>query len=209
MTSNIKVVDVNEEAKQDIQEVKTEEVPQVVEEVKDEVANEVINEPVIAQDTEKKVEEVPKPEATPKPETLQDKVRCPKCLREMTIKAFKYRHEKACQGKLSEKAVKPHTKPKAKPKPKPEPITEEDPPPKPSEINPPMSEKSPTALLKSPTVPVKPPTLNEASRAFATVPATNPLMSHYQLLQQQYMQQKQERFNNLFQGMVGGSRKKR
>ena len=65
MTSNIKVVDVNEEAKQDTPEVKTEEAPQQVEETQNEVVNEVINEPVIAQDTEKKEEEVPKPEATP------------------------------------------------------------------------------------------------------------------------------------------------
>ena len=186
MTSNIKVVDVNEEAKQDTPEVKTEEAPQQVEETKDEVVNEVIKDPVIEPVIEKK-EELPEPEATPKPQTLQDKVRCPKCSREMTVKAFKYRHEKACQGKLSEKPVKPHTKPKAKPKnkPMPEPIVEETPTPKPSEIKPPMSEKSPA------------------------VPVTNPLMSHYQLLQQQYMQQKQERFNNLFQGMVSGSRKKR
>ena len=189
MTSNIKVVDVNEEAKQDTPEVKTEEATQEVEETKNEVVNEVvnevINEPVIAQDTEKK-------EEVPKPETLQDKVRCPKCLREMTIKAFKYRHEKACQGKLSEKAVKPHTKPKSKPKAVATPKIEEQTPPKPSEVNPPTSEKPPPPPVKS-----------------STVPAINPLMSHYQLLQQQYMQQKQERFNNLFQGMVGGSRKKR
>ena len=189
MTSNIKVVDVNEEAKQDTPEVKTEEATQQVEETKNEVVNEVIKEPVIEPVIEKKEEarqspasnsEAPEPEATPKPQTLQDKVRCPKCSREMTIKAFKYRHEKACQGKLSEKPVKPHTKPKSKP----------------------QSEKSLT--------------LDGASRAFATaplksptVPATNTLMSHYQLLQQRYMQQKQERFNNLFQGMVSGSRKKR
>ena len=208
MTSNIKVVDVNEEVKQDIPEVKTEEATQQVEETQNEVVNEVINEPVVEPVIEKK-EEAPKPETaegslnsnTVRVETLQDKVRCPKCYREMTVKAFKYRHEKACQGKLSEKPVKPHTKPKAKPKNKPmpeqatgflgsdgvraEPIVEETPTPKPSEIKPPMSEKCPT------------------------VPVTNPLMSHYQVLQQQYMQQKQERFNNLFKGMVSGSRKKR
>ena len=38
---------------------------------------------------------------------------------------------------------------------------------------------------------------------------TNPLMEHYQRLQQEHNRQKQERFNNLFQGMVTGSRKKR
>ena len=191
MTSNIKVVDVNEEAKQDTPEVKTEEAVQQVEETKNEVVNEVIKEPVIEPAIEKK-EELPKPEATPKPQTLQDKVRCPKCSREMTIKAFKYRHEKACQGKLSEKPVKPHTKPKAKPTPKPEPAEIQTPTqssinPTQSSINPPMSEKPPPQPIHQ----------------------INPLMSHYQLLQQQYMQQKQERFNNLLQGMVSGSRKKR
>ena len=140
MTSNIKVVDVNEEAKQDTPEVKTEEAPQQVEETQNEVVNEVINEPVIEPVIEKK-EEPPKPEATPKPETLQDKVRCPKCLRELTVKAFKYRHEKTCQGKLSEKPVKPHTKPKAKPTPKPEPAEIQTP--VQSSINPPMSENLP------------------------------------------------------------------
>ena len=191
MTSNIKVVDVNEEAKQDTPEVKTEEAPQQVEETQNEVVNEVINEPVIEPVIEKK-EEPPKPEATPKPETLQDKVRCPKCLRELTVKAFKYRHEKTFQGKLSEKPVKPHTKPKAKPTPKPEPAEIQTP--VQSSINPPMSENLPPPSEKPPSQPIH---------------QINPLMSHYQLLQQQYMQQKQERFNNLFQGMVSGSRKKR
>ena len=191
MTSNIKVVDANEEAKQDTPEVKTEEAVQQVEETKNEVVNEVIKEPVIEPVIEKK-EELPKPEATPKPQTLQDKVRCPECSREMTIKALKYRHEKACQGKLSEKPVKPHTKPKAKPTPKPEPAEIQTPTqssinPTQSSINPPVSEKLPPQPIHQ----------------------INPLMSHYQLLQQQYMQQKQERFSNLFQGMVSGSRKKR
>ena len=38
---------------------------------------------------------------------------------------------------------------------------------------------------------------------------TNPLMEHYQRLQQEHIRQKQERFNNLFKNMVTGSRKKR
>ena len=38
---------------------------------------------------------------------------------------------------------------------------------------------------------------------------TNPLMEHYQRLQQEHIRQKQERFKNLFQGMISGSRKKR
>ena len=38
---------------------------------------------------------------------------------------------------------------------------------------------------------------------------TNPLMEHYQRLQQEHIRQKQERFNNIFQGMISGSRKKR
>ena len=225
MTSNIKVVDVNEEAKQNAPEVKTEEVTQEVEETQNEVVNEVVNEPVREPVIEKK-EELPKPETADnvRVETLQDKVRCPKCYREMTIKAFKYRHEKACQGKLSEKPVKPHTKPKAKPKPKleqakgflgsdasseasrdyrntvrAEPIQEQT-----IEQNEVMSEKQ----------------ITQKQQPQQQLPPANPLMSrmpreataaasHYQLLQQQYMQQKQERFNNLFKGMVSGSRKKR
>ena len=207
MTSNIKVVDVNEEAKQDAPEVKTEEVTKEVEETQNEVVNEPVIEPVIEN----------KEEATPKPKTLQDKVRCPKCYREMTIKAFKYRHEKACQGKLSEKPVKPHTKPKAKPKPKLEPIQEqakgflgsdasseasrdyrdsvraepeEIQTPTQSSINPTQSEKqTPQPIHQINPLMSRMP--REATAAASRMPReATAAASHYQLLQQQYMQQK-------------------
>ena len=112
----------------------------------------------------------------------------------MTVKAFKYRHEKACQGQLSEKAAKPHTKPKAKPKPKPEQKV--------------MSEQRILIQEHEEISEQQTPKIETPQQKQQQLPPSNPLMSHYQSLQQQYMQQKQERFNNLFEGMVNGSRKK-
>ena len=214
--SNIRVVDVNNEegkVNEVIPEVTNEEVKQEehVEETKPEIKNDIIEE------TKEEVKE----EVTEKPkrQTQKDKIQWPKCLKQVSIKTYKYSHENLCKGNLAKRPVKPHTKPKAKPTPKPEqakgflgsdasaeasrcsrdtvraePINEETLPPKPSEINPTQSENLPTRSEKPPTQPIH---------------QINPLMSHYQLLQQEYMKQKQERFNNLFQGMVGGSRKKR
>ena len=187
--SNIRVVDANNEegkVNEVIPEVTNEEVKQEehVEETKPEIKNDIIEE------TKEEVKE----EVTEKPkrQTQKDKIQCPKCLKQVSIKTYKYSHENLCKGNLAERPVKPHTKPKAKATPKPEP--EEIQTPVQSSIYPPMSEKPPPMSEKPPPQPIH---------------QINPLMSHYQLLQQQYMQQKQERFNNLFQGMVSGSRKKR
>ena len=127
------------------------------------------------------------PKAEPKAEAkaeakvkAQDRlITCPKCNKTMKTKSYRYNHEKICQGNLIDRPVKP----KAKPKPKPEPIEE------------PIIEQH--EAMSEQRIPKQ-----------QQLPPVNPLMSHYQLLQQQYMQQKQERFNNLFQGMVSGSRKK-
>ena len=187
--SSIKIVDVNnEEATQEVEvkpaiEEAKEEVAPAVEEAQPDIKNEVVE--------QTKEEPTSQPKAEPKAEAkaeakvkAQDRlITCPKCNKTMKTKSYRYNHEKICQGNLTDRPVKP----KAKPTPKPEPIVEETLPPKPAELNPPRSEKPPPQPIHQ----------------------INPLMSHYQLLQQQYMQQKQERFNNLFQGMVGGSRKKR
>ena len=130
----------------------------------------------------------------PKRQTQKDKMNCPKCLKEVSIKTYKYSHEKNCQGQLSERPVKPHAKPKAKqaprsagvqstlPKPRPVPVYEE-------EEAPPQ-----TVIRQQP-----PPIVN---------PLTN-IQQHYQLLQQQYMKQKQEKYNNLCQNMFKTKLKKR
>ena len=190
--SNIRVVDVNNEegnVNEVIPEVRNEEVKQEeqveqVEEAKPETKNDII------EDVKEEVKEEVKEK--PKRQTQKDKIQCPKCLKQVSIKTYKYSHENLCKGNLAERPVKPHTKPKAKPTPKPEPAEIQTP--VQSSINPPMSEKPPPPSDKPTPQPIH---------------QINPLMGHYQLLQQQYMQQKQERFNNLIQGMVSGSRKKR
>ena len=185
--SNIRVVDVNNEegnVNEAIPEIKNEEVKQEeqVEETKPEIKNDIIEEEEVKEEVKEK----------PKRQTQKDKIQCPKCLKQVSIKTYKYSHENLCKGNLAERPVKHHTKPKAKPNPKPEPAEIQTP--TQSSINPTQSSINPPPSEKPTPQPIH---------------QINPLMSHYQLLQQQYMQQKQERFNNLFQGMVSGSRKKR
>ena len=194
--SSIRVVDVNnEEAPQEIEvkpaiEEAKEEVAPAVEEAQPDIKNEVVE--------QTKEEPTAQPKAEPKAEAkaeakvkAQDRlITCPKCNKTMKTKSYRYNHEKICQGNLIDRPVKP--KAKATPKPKPEPAEIQTP--TESSINPTQSSINPTQSEKQPPKPIH---------------QINPLMSHYQLLQQQYMQQKQERFNNLFQGMVSGSRKKR
>ena len=196
--SNIKVVDVNnEEVKQEeaneqpIEEAKEEEPAQEpIEEVKQEV-NEIVEEPP-PQETNEIVEEV-KQEAKPvktqdaKPcVKTQDKlVRCPKCQKEMKLKSLRYGHQQKCQGTLEQKPVKPFSKPRATPKPKAQPIQQ------------PIQEVQP-----KPTQPVQ----NQI------VQPRNPLSdltNHYQLLQQQFIRQKKEKYNNLCQNMFCSKSKKR
>ena len=83
---------------------------------------EIINQ-VVEEVNEQPKEEKPKEEAPkPKRQTQKDKIQCPKCFKEMTVKSFRYSHEKNCGGQLSEKPVKPHIKPKEKQTPKPKPV---------------------------------------------------------------------------------------
>ena len=181
--SNIRVVDVNNEEGNDMKatpEVKNEEVKEEpVVETQPEIKSDIVEE--VDEEVKEEVKE------KPKRQTQKDKIQCPKCLKEVSIKTYKYSHGELCKGNLAERPVKPHTK--AKPKPKPEPVNEETTPSKPSVKHPPPAEKPPP-----PPVPVQ---------------HMNPLMEHYQRLHQEHIRQKQERFNNLFQGMVSGSRKKR
>ena len=186
--SSIKVVDVNNN-----EEAKQEEPTEQIEEVKEEI-NEVVEEPVIEQESKtEEVEEVCKEVKTVK---AQDKlVRCPKCNREMKMKSFRYGHEQKCQGTLEQKPVKPFSKPRATPKPKTQPIIkvikeveEEQPNPKPKpKLSAPVSNQI-----------LKPQTPNLVDFA-----------SHYQLLQNQFIQQKKEKYNNLCQNMFAPKSKKR
>ena len=178
--SSIKVVDINnEEAKQE------EAIEQPIEDIKEvvnEVVNDVVEEP--AQQETKEVKEEVKEE--PKQETTkvkaQDKmVRCPKCNKEMKYKNFRYGHQQRCEGGIENKPVKPHTKARAKPIIKQVELYEvEEPKPIKKQI-PPMLQPS------------------------------NPLTditNHYAILQNQYIQQKKEKYNNLCQNMFSTKSKK-
>ena len=146
---------------------------------KTEIINEVVE--TANELPKEEVKEAEKPK--PKRQTQKDKMNCGKCGKEMTIKTYRYSHEKNCQGQLSERPVKP----KAKPQPKavPKPIYEEEDEGQPEhEVSCSSREQVKFKLVKPPPV--------------ATVSA---LTQHYQLLQQQYMKQKQEKYNNLCSNM--------
>ena len=173
------MIDINNE------EAKQEEaIEQPIEDIK-EVVNEVVEEP--AQQETKEVKEEVK-EEQPKEETTkvkaQDKmVRCPKCNKEMKYKNFRYGHQQRCQGGIENKPVKPHTKARAKPIIKQVEVYEVEEP-KPIKKQIPQQQSQPT----------------------------NPLMditNHYALLQNQYIQQKKEKYNNLCQSMFAPKSKKR
>ena len=187
--SSIKVVDVNNN-----EEVKQEEPTEQIEEVKEEV-NEVVEE-APANEQETKTEEVEEVCKEVKPVKAQDKlVRCPKCSREMKLKSFRYGHQQKCNGGIENTPVKPFSKPRAKPKTQPvvqevyeEEVEEEKPRPKPKpKLSTPVSNQV-----------LKPQSLNLVD-----------FSSHYQLLQNQFIQQKKEKYNNLCQNMFAPKSKKR
>ena len=121
----------------------------------------------------------------------QDKlVRCPKCSREMKLKNYRYGHQQRCQGGIENKPVKPHTKARAKPKA--QLITQD------------VEEEIPQQTISTPklTQPVKQQIL-KPTNPFADI--TN----HYQLLQNEYLKQKQAKYQNLCQNMFAPKSKKR
>ena len=174
--SNIKVIDVNEEAKQEA----VEEPPvfeEATEQIEQELTNEVVDNPPVEEEI-KEVVEKPKVKAKPKP---TDKVDCKTCGKTLSYKNYRYRHEKICSEEP--KPVKPQANPKGKSKPKTQPIIQD------------VEEEIPQL-----TQPVKKQILKP----------TNPLSditNHYQLLQQQYIQQKQAKYHNLCQNMFSSKTK--
>ena len=192
--SNIKVVDINnEEAKQEEaiqqpnEEVKEEVVNEVVEEPPQETANGSLNSNSVGVETNEVIEEETKEQ--PKVKAQDRMVRCPKCNKEMKYKNFRYGHQQKCQGGIENKPVKPHTKARAKPKPiiKQVEVNEQ-----PQEVQ--QQEAKPVVKHQIPQQP------------------SNPLMditNHYQLLQNQFIQQKKEKYNNLCQNMFAPKSKKR
>ena len=116
---NIKVVDLqNKEVAEEATTInpideEKEEIPESVVNT----ANEIIEEPT------EEVKEVVKEEVKEKPkrQTQKDRIQCPKCLKEVSLKTYRYSHEKICQGHLSDKPVKKQARPKAKQKQTPKP----------------------------------------------------------------------------------------
>ena len=111
----ITVVDVNEEAKQEVVE-ETIQIEEATEQT--EPVNEVVDNPPV-EEVEKTKEETkqepkPKPKAKPK---ASDRVDCKTCGKNLSYKNYRYRHEKICTAEP--KPVKPQANPKAKATPKP------------------------------------------------------------------------------------------
>ena len=186
--SSVKVVDLQNEAVEEATQQspatsREAPIPETIEEAKQETPEpEIVNEVVETANElpKEEIKEAEKPK--PKRQTQKDKMNCGKCGKEMTIKSYKYSHEKNCQGQLSERPVKPQAKPKVKQAPKPKPIYEEE-----------QQETQPVIRQRPP------PNVNPVSA----------LAQHYQLLQQQYIKQKQEKYNNLCQNMFKTKPKKR
>ena len=196
---SVKVVDLNTEAVE-------EETPTLepIEEVKAEAPEpEIVNE-VIEETNEQPKEEKPK-EEKPKKQTQKDRIQCPKCLKEMTVKSYRYSHEKNCGGQLTEKPVKPHSKPKAKQQAKPK--------------QPPEREASRSIREPPPEIyysdddddeDVQQQPLIKKKQQKQQPP--NPLLditNSYALLHQQLMQQRQEKYNKVCAGMSAPRVKKR
>ena len=196
--SSIKVVDINnEEAKQE------EAIEQPIEDVKEEV-NEIVEEPPVqlqrssrgfcpVQETKEVIEEEAKEQPKVKAQDAkpfvkaQDKmVRCPKCNKEMKYKNFRYGHQQKCQGGIENKPVKPHTKARAKPIIKQVEVNEQ-------------PQEAPKQTIKQ-QIPQQ--------QSQTTNPLTD-ITNHYQLLQNQYIQQKKEKYNNLCQSMFAPKSRKR
>ena len=180
--ANIKVVDVNEEDKQEDPPV-VEETP-IIEEAKPE---EVVNEVVEEVKEEVQEDDKPKPKTKPKP---SDRVDCNTCGKNLSYKNYRYRHEKLCAAEP--KPVKAQAKPKARVKMMPKPtfktveVYEE-----PQEVQ----ELEPKQIIR------------QTPQQFNN-PITD-ITNHYQLLQNQFIQQKKEKYNSLCQSMFGPKSKKR
>ena len=211
--SSIKVVNVNEEATEEAVEEPVE-IEEATEQI--EPTNEVVdNTPVEEVEKEEVKEEVKETKADTK------QVQCPKCSKFMSLKNFRYRHEKLCT--TEPKPVKPQAKPKGKSKPKPQPVIrqveveEEQPKPKPKLSQEVSNQvlKPQSAGLPSGNLPQSPNLVDasaDASRGSVSDQkgqALRDFASHYQLLQNQFIQQKKEKYNNLCQSMFSSKSKKR
>ena len=222
----IKVVDLNGEAKEELpaieeapEEVSEETTNEVVEEVKDasaetgrsplnafqaetsrgsaklrdEVVEEVVEE--VKEEVVEVAKEEPKIKAKPKPKA-SDIVPCPDCNKNMTYKNLRYSHKCSPEPPPVKKQSNPKgkAKPKAKAPPKP-----------PPEVYYTDSEESEEEEQQQY---VRKKQLAPKAKQPSISPATA-LAQHYQLLQQQMIKQKQEKYNNLCQSIFSSRGKRR
>ena len=181
---SVKVVDLNTEAVEE--EAPT---PEPIEEAPKEEEPEVLNEVVKTEEPKEEVKE----EVKPKRQTQKDRIQCPKCLKEVSLKTYRYTHEKICQGQLSDKPVKPHTNPRPKAKQQAKP---KQPPKPPPDVYYSESDDEPQQPL-----------INKKQPKQQPINPTTALFQQYQFLQNQMIQQKQERYNNLCMNMFSAKPK--
>ena len=196
---SIKVVDLqNEEVKEEQPALEPVEEEEAKEEVDTAVVNEVIeetNEPPKAEEPKEEIK-VEVKEERKKPVRAQDKIiTCPKCNKSMKMKSYRYNHEQNCKGTLEQKPVKKHTNPRPKQTPKPKPTSK----PPPEIYYSSDEEEHPTQPLikKKQPVPVQP------------INPVDAMAQHYLVLQQQFINQKKEKYNNLCMNMFSSKTKKR
>ena len=188
---SIKVVDLQTEAIKEEPTIEEEE--KVTNEVVDaspearvlrDQTNEEVKQEVHNEEVKGKVKEEAKEEVK-KPVRAQDRiVTCPKCDKSMKMKSYRYSHERNCKGGFENKPVKKHTTPRPKQQPKPKP---------PPEVYYSDDEDEEHKPLPKPV-------RNKILKPQYVNPQTA-LAQHYQLLQQQYIKQTQEKMNNLCQNM--------
>ena len=191
--SNIRVVDLNEEVTQAEAEapIQNEEVKEKITEIVNEevietpIQNETANKNILDMDKEipQQKEEVTEQVQKKPRERTQDKiVSCPKCQKSMKLKSYRYGHEQNCKGRLQDREVKPHSKPRAKPKLKP------------------VAEEITDDVINEVSNTVKERVITNVDNSIQSNPISN-LAQHYQLLQQEYIKQKQEKYNTLCQNV--------
>ena len=207
MTNNIKIVDVIEEGKQEENETvepisEEEEKNEAVVEQPVEQQDEIVSAPPEQVKPEPKKKEPPIPLDQPVKQNVrqQDKlVKCPQCDKQMKLKSYRYKHELTCKGKLEDIPRKP----KAMPKPKAQPIEQEE------EIEEPIQVQKPKLTQEVKNQVFKPQTPNLVDASADASRGIRDFASHYQLLQNQFMQQKKEKYNNLCQNLFSSKSKKR
>ena len=192
--SSIKVVDINEEVKEEPAEP-IEEEEQQQPDITNEVVEEVNEEP--KQEPKEIVEEQPKAKPKAKPKA-SDIVKCDKCEKSMSYKNLRYSHN------CDPKPVKKQANPKGKAKPK-------QPPKPPPDVYYSESDDDDDGSLEPRDARDQPqqPMLKKKNKqpAQQTFNPTATLAQQYQFLQNQMIQQKQERYNNLCMNMFSAKLK--